>query len=197
MIAMLCSYLLSLRLSGVLEVDTSVGRRCSSFVGEDLLVRFMCWGLAMGNKPIHDCSFFLFGTRESQTPYCCYDVLLVPVGGATHCFRLFCMCSRVVSLFSPRFVSLSFQNYFLGLLKSAWSWRCGGETLLGEGYAGRASGSQCCGGSPLFPVLSYVMVGHWVIGRPRNESGGSLLEVPLCYSLGFRVLALPVVHSAQ
>ena len=130
MILTLCAYLLSLRLSGVLEVDTSVGRRCSTIVGEDLLVRFVCWGLAMGNKPIQDCSFFLFGTRESKTPCCCYDVLLVSVGGATHCSCLFCVCSWVVSLFSPRFVSLSFQNYFLGLLKSAWSWRCGGATLI-------------------------------------------------------------------
>ena len=49
----------------------------------------------------------------------------------------------------------------------------------------------------MFPVLSFVTVGHWVIGRPRNRSGGGLLELPLYRFLGFLVLALPMVHSAQ
>ena len=49
----------------------------------------------------------------------------------------------------------------------------------------------------MFPVLSFVTVGRWVIGRPRNGSGGGLLELPLYYLLGFLVLTLPVVHSAQ
>ena len=48
-------------------------------------------------------------------------------------------------------------------------------------------GSRYCGGSPLFPVLSFVTVGQWVIGRPRNRSGGSLLELPLYRFLGFLV----------
>ena len=47
----------------------------------------------------------------------------------------------------------------------------------------------------MFPVLSSVTVGHWVIGRPRNKSVGGLLELPLCRSLEFLVLALPIVHS--
>ena len=49
----------------------------------------------------------------------------------------------------------------------------------------------------MFPVLSFVTVGHWVIGRPRNGSGGGLLELLLCRFLGFLVLALLTVHSAQ
>ena len=60
-----------------------------------------------------------------------------------------------------------------------------------------ASGSRCCEGSPLFPVLSPVTVSHWVIGRPRNGSGGGLLELPLYLLLGFRVLALLKVYSTQ
>ena len=58
-------------------------------------------------------------------------------------------------------------------------------------------GLRCCGGSPLFPVVSFVTVGHWVIGRPRNGSGEGLLELPLFRFLGFLVLAIPMVYSAQ
>ena len=49
----------------------------------------------------------------------------------------------------------------------------------------------------MFPVLSFVTVGRWVIGRPRNGSGGGLLELPLYRFLGLLVLALLTVHSAQ
>ena len=49
----------------------------------------------------------------------------------------------------------------------------------------------------MFPVISFVTVGRWVIGRPRNGSKGDLLELPLYRLLGFLVLALPMVHSAQ
>ena len=49
----------------------------------------------------------------------------------------------------------------------------------------------------MFPVLSFVTVGHWVIGRPRNGSGGGLLELLLYRFLGVLVLALLTVHSAQ
>ena len=58
-------------------------------------------------------------------------------------------------------------------------------------------GSRCCGGSPLFPVLSFVTVGHWVIGRPPNRSGESFFELLLYRFLVFCVLVLPTVHSAQ
>ena len=56
---------------------------------------------------------------------------------------------------------------------------------------------ECLGGSSLFPVLSFVIVGHWVIGGPRNGFGGGLLELLLYRFLGFLVLTLPMVHSAQ
>ena len=42
MIVTLSADRLSLRLSGVLEVGTSVGRMCSTIVGEDLSVAFVC-----------------------------------------------------------------------------------------------------------------------------------------------------------
>ena len=45
----------------------------------------------------------------------------------------------MVSLFSLRFMPLSFRIYFLGLLKSTLSCRYGGAKLLGEGYPGWAS----------------------------------------------------------
>ena len=72
-----------------------------------------------------------------------------------------------------------------------------GGALLEEGYPGWAISSRCCGGSSLFPGLSFVTVGCWVIGRPRNGSGGGLPELLLYHFLGFLVLALLTVHSAQ
>ena len=74
----------------------------------------------------------------------------------------------------------------------------GGNTARG-GLSRRApyGGSRCCGGSPLFPFLSFVTVGRWIMGRPQNGSGGSQLELLLHQCLGFPVLALPTVHSAQ
>ena len=48
MIVTLYAYLLSLRLSGVLELDTSVGRRCSTIVEGDLSVTFVCLGSGDG-----------------------------------------------------------------------------------------------------------------------------------------------------
>ena len=71
----------------------------------------------------------------------------------------------------------------------------GGNTA-GGGLSQVGFGSRCCGGSPLFPVLAFVTVGHWVIGRPRNGSRRGLLELPLYRFLGFLVLALPMIHSA-
>ena len=44
-------------------------------------------------------------------------------------------------------------------------------------------GLRCCEGSPLFPVRSFVTVGHCVIGRPQNGSGGGLPEQVLYRSL--------------
>ena len=48
-----------------------------------------------------------------------------------------------------------------------------------------------------FPVLSFVTVGRWVIGKLRNGPGRGLLELLLCRFLGFLVPALLTVHSAQ
>ena len=49
----------------------------------------------------------------------------------------------------------------------------------------------------MFPVLSFVSVGCWTIGRPQSGCGGGLLELLLYFLSGFLVLALPTVHSAQ
>ena len=72
----------------------------------------------------------------------------------------------------------------------------GGSTARG-GLSRVGFGSRCCGGSPLFPVLSFVTVGYWVIGRPRNRSRGGQLELLLCRFLGFLVLTLLTAHSGQ
>ena len=50
MIVMLSAYLLSLRLSAVLEVDTSVGRRCSTVLGRIVSVALVCLGSGDGEQ---------------------------------------------------------------------------------------------------------------------------------------------------
>ena len=85
-----------------------------------------------------------------------------------------------------------FRICFLGLLKPAWFWWCGGAHCWKRVIPGGLCSSRCCGGFPLFPVLSFVTVGRWAIGRPRNGSGGGLLELLLCRLLGLLVLTLPM-----
>ena len=127
-------------------------------------------GSGDGNKPIQDYGFFQFGMWESQTPCGCYVVLLVPVGAAARGgipLRLWVWLSGVslVSLsFLPRFFGFIFLD-FLSLLGP------GGVEgyATGGGLSQVGFGSRYCGGSPLFPVLSFVTVGHWVIGRPEKR----------------------------
>ena len=94
------------------------------------------------------------------------------------------------------FLPLFFQFISLHFLSPLGPGGVGGNTA-GGGLSRVGFGSRCCDGSPLFPVLSLVTVGHWMIGRPRNGSGGGLLELPLYRFLGFLVLALPMVYSTQ
>ena len=76
MIVMLSVDLLSLRLSGVLEVGTSVGWRCSTIVGEDLSVVLCVWSLAIGGMSIGAVasSYLARGTSQNSWLF----VLLVP-----------------------------------------------------------------------------------------------------------------------
>ena len=75
-----------------------------------------------------------------------------------------------VSLFSVSFLPLSFGFISLDFLRPLAPGGVGGNTVVG-GLSRVGFGSRCCGGSPLFPVLSLVTVGHWVIESPRNGSG--------------------------
>ena len=99
-------------------------------------------------------------------------------------------------MFFLSFLPRSFVFIYLDFLSPLGPGGVGGNTA-GGGLSQVGRGSRCCGGSPLFPVLSFVTFGRWVIGRPRNGSGGGLLELPLYCFLRFLVLALPMVHSAQ
>ena len=67
----------------------------------------------------------------------------------------------------------------------------GSADVVGHRYWAGVVEDVCCF------VLSFVTVGHWVIGRPLNGSCWSLLELVLWCFLGFLVLVLPTVHSAQ
>ena len=136
---MLSVYLLSLRLSGVLEVDTSVGRRCSTIVGEDLSVVFVGWGPAMGINLSRTMlsSGLARGIPDSVLLICC----AVGAGWSRHSW-----------LYSLAFVGLAVGG-FLGFLEFSapffsdlfpWTsqvrlvlavW---GATLLEEGYSGWA-----------------------------------------------------------
>ena len=91
----------------------------------------------MGNKPMQDCGFFLFGRRESQTP--CYFCWIVGAGGATtHCFLYLCVQSggfRVFLAFCAHFFSDLFPwTSKVCLLLAVW-----GATLLEEAYPRWAS----------------------------------------------------------
>ena len=151
----------------------------------------------MGNKPIQDCGFFLLAQR--------YPGLLVVVCVVCvdwSCRSLLCSLAFVglavggFLVFLELFLPLSFAFISLDFLSPLGPGSVGGNTA-GGGLSRVGFGSRCCGGSPLFPVLSFVTVGHWIIGRPRNGSVGCLLELPLCHLLEFLVLTLLRVHSAQ
>ena len=168
----------------------------------------LCWGslcrsrlcvgsLAIGRMSIGAIASSYLARGTSRTPG--YYVVGAS-GAAAHVpFVVSFVCEAVggVSLFSLRFLPPSFRIYFLGLLKPAWFWWCGGAHYWKRVIPGGLYSSRCWGGSPLFSVLSFVAVGHWVIGRPRNGSRGGLLELLLYHLLGFLVLALLTVHSAQ
>ena len=68
---------------------------------------------------------------------------------------------------------------------------------MGEAYAGRVLTHDVGEDLLCFPVLSFVIVGRWVIGRLRNGPVGGLLEPLLCLFVGFIVLTLLTVHSTQ
>ena len=99
-------------------------------------------------------------------------------------------------MFSLSFLPLSFRFILLDFLSLLGPGGVGGNTA-GGGLSRVGFRSRFCDGSPLFSVLSFVTVGHWFIGRPRNGSVGGLLELPMYCFLGCPVLALPMVHSAQ
>ena len=160
-------------------------------------VALVCWESGDWRNVYWGHSFFLLGTGD--IPDFWLLVLLVPREPPLMFPLLFPLFVRQfgVSLFSLRFLPPSFRIYFLGLLKPAWFWWCGGAHCWERVIPGGLYSSRCWGGSPLFPVLSLVAVGHWVIGRPRNGSRGGLLELLQCRFLEFLVLTLPMVHSAQ
>ena len=90
-------------------------------------------------------------------------------------FPLFCVCSQVVSSFSLSFVPLSSRIYFLGLQRSAWSWQCGGATLLGRDVPG---GLQLT----MLERISIVYCTFFCYSRPlghRKASQSGLVEVCL------------------
>ena len=99
-------------------VDTFVGRRCSTIVGEDFVGRVCVLGSGNGEKP-HPGLWFLpvwyGGIPDSMSLLmCCWCRLESPL-----VVSLVCVCGWVNSWFSLRLVPLSIWFYFLGLLKSA------------------------------------------------------------------------------
>ena len=129
MIVTLYAYLLSLRLSGVLELDTSVGRRCSTIVEGDLSVTFVCLGSGDGEQTYPGLWFLPVWHGGMPDSLSLLFVLFVPVGAAARCCFPFAFVGLAVGGFLVFlvFVPLPFRIYFLGLLKSTWSWQCGGQ----------------------------------------------------------------------
>ena len=107
MIVTLSADLLSLRLSGVLEVGTSIGQGCSTIVGEDLSIAFVC---------------LESGDREQTCP----GLWFLPVwyGGIPDSLLLsFCVASagrsRPSLLYSLAFVGLAVWGFLTFLVFSA------------------------------------------------------------------------------
>ena len=132
------------------------------------------WFLLVWHGGISDSIWLLqLGCWSRLEPPLIVSFVLFVQSGAFLIFLAFC---------GPFFLDLFPCTSKVHLVLAVW-----GAALLGEGYPEWApyEGSQYCGGSPLFPVLSFATVRHWVIGRPRNAAGGGLLRLPLCRSGGF------------
>ena len=148
-------------------------------------LRLCVGGLAIGRMSIRGHSFFLLGTGDIPDSW--LFVLLVPREPPLMFPLLFPLFVRQ---FGGFLVFLTFSApFFLDLFPWAsqarlvlvvWGAHCWKRVIPGGLYS-----SRCCRGSPLFPVLSFVAVGRWVIGRPRNGSGGGLLELLLYRFRGF------------
>ena len=85
MIVMLSAYLLSLRLSGVLEVDTSVGRRCSTIVGDGFVGRVCVLGSGDGEQTYPGLWFLPVWHGGITDSLLLLFVLFVPAGAAARC----------------------------------------------------------------------------------------------------------------
>ena len=169
-------YVLYLLLS-LLDFGVSGGCFCWSgvfhFVGGVSLVAFCVCGSGDWGNIYWRHSFFLFWHVGHPRLLVVLCFMVGAMEAAAHCSLCCFLCLRGclwVSLFSLSFLPPSFQIYFLWLLKPAWFWWCGEAHCRKRVIPGGLYSSRCCGGSPLCPVLSFVTVGHWVIGRPRNKS---------------------------
>ena len=88
MIVTLSAYLLSPRLSGVLEVDTSVKRRFSTIVGEHFVSCVYVLGSGNGEQTYPGMWFLPVWYGESQTMSCCCGIASAS-RAAAHCFLCF------------------------------------------------------------------------------------------------------------
>ena len=131
--------------------------------------------LAQGTSQTSGCLLFVVGTARAA-PHCFLCSLLCFVwqfGGFLN-FLAFCPFFRFCSFLEPVLCPQALVE---------WRGITGGGDLY---WVGSLQGvCECLGGSPLFPILSFVTVGHWVIGRPRNGSRGGLLQLLLYRFLGF------------
>ena len=135
-------------------------------MGRILSVAFVCLGSGDGEQIYPGLWFLPVGMWESQTPCCCCCCIVRD--GWTHrsLLLLFGVWGQVVSLFSLRFVPLSFGIYFLEILKPAWFWRCGGQHYWKRVILGGLPAHNVVEDVLCYPVLSFVTVGYCVIGRP-------------------------------
>ena len=124
-------------------------------------------------------------------------------GAAARCF--FCYFFCFVRQFGGFLVFLAFCPFFrfcsfLGPVLCPQALVAWGGIAAGGGLCrvGSLCGvRECLGGPSLFPVLPFVTVGRWVIGRPRNGSEEVCLSCLCIACWGFLVLTLLTVHSAQ
>ena len=117
------------------QVVTSVGRRCSTLSGRICRSRLCVLGSGDWEIVYWGHGFSLLWHGGHPRLLVVWSMLLVPreppliVPFVVSFVRV---GSLGVSLFSLSFLPLPFRICFLGLLKSAWSWRCGGQHCWGR-----------------------------------------------------------------
>ena len=126
MFVTLSTYLLSLRLSGVLEVNTVVGWGCSTIVGGSLVGHVV--GSGDGEQTYTGLLFLSVWHGGISGSSLLLFLLLVPFGAAARCSFVFCVCCQGFPCFPCVLCHFLFGSVSLDFLSLLGSGGVGGST---------------------------------------------------------------------